>query len=324
MGYLYQPKLKSGGRSAIWWAKWYVDGRPMRESTGTEKKREAETFLKDREGGAARGEAVLPRAGKGGWEEAAADLREHYKTTGSREVGEAEGRLKHLDAFFTGYRLAGIGPAEVTRYVAKRQAEPTQMIAARDGATITRRLTSNGSINRELGVLGRLLRLAYENGKLARLPLIRKLKEAAPRSGFFEREQYEAVRRHLAPDLQAACAIAYTFGWRMRSEVLLLERRHLDLGAGTLRLDPGMTKNGDARVRHDFRRTAVRNMERHGVPRSVATKLTGHKTEAVFRRYAIVSDADLREAALRLTDTSRGHVSGTSRVVAVDGRALRG
>jgi hypothetical protein len=49
MGYLYQPKLKSGGRSSIWWAKWCVDGRPMRESTGTEKKREAETFLKDRE-----------------------------------------------------------------------------------------------------------------------------------------------------------------------------------------------------------------------------------------------------------------------------------
>jgi len=185
MGYLYQPKLKSGGRSAIWWAKWHVDGRPMRESTGTEKKREAETFLKDREGRAARGEAVLPRAGKVRWEEAAADLREHYKTTGSREVGEAEGRLKHLDAFFTGYRLAGIGPAEVTRYVAKRQAEPTQMIAARDGATITRPLTSNGSINRELGVLGRLLRLAYENGKLARLPLIRKLKEAAPRSCYW-------------------------------------------------------------------------------------------------------------------------------------------
>jgi hypothetical protein len=31
-------------------------------------------------------------------------------------------------------------------------------------------------------------------------------------------------------------------------------------------------------------------------------KLTGHKTESVYRRYAIVSDADLQEATRRLTD----------------------
>src|SRR5262249_21732630 len=39
--------------------------------------------------------------------------------------------------------------------------------------------------------------------------------------------------------------IAYTFGWRMQSEVLTLERRQLDLDAGTIRLDPGTTKNDD-------------------------------------------------------------------------------
>jgi integrase len=54
------------------------------------------------------------------------------------------------------------------------------------------------------------------------------------------------------------------------------------------------------RLRHDFRRTAVRNLERAHVPRSIAMKITGHRTEAVYRRYAIVSDADLQAASERL------------------------
>jgi len=74
------------------------------------------------------------------------------------------------------------------------------------------------------------------------------LKEAPPREGFFEEDQYEAVRRRLPPDLRVAVAIAHTFGWRVRSEVLPLQRRHVDLKAGTLRLDPGTTKNAEGRV----------------------------------------------------------------------------
>lgn len=54
------------------------------------------------------------------------------------------------------------------------------------------------------------------------------------------------------------------------------------------------------RLVHDFRRTAVRNLERAGVPRSVAMKLTGHKTESVYRRYAIVSEADLSDGLKKL------------------------
>jgi integrase len=54
------------------------------------------------------------------------------------------------------------------------------------------------------------------------------------------------------------------------------------------------------RLMHDLRRTAVRNLEWAGVPRSVAMKLTGHKTEAVYRRYAIVVNDDLRVGVERL------------------------
>jgi len=54
------------------------------------------------------------------------------------------------------------------------------------------------------------------------------------------------------------------------------------------------------RLVHDFRRTAVRNLERAGVPRSAAMRMTGHKTESVYRRYAITDSAMLQEAASKL------------------------
>jgi integrase len=364
-----------------WWVKYYVKGRPIREGTGTEKNTEAERFLRDREGRGVNGQPVLPRVDRILYEEAAEDLRTHYKTTGERHLTEAGWRLTHLEACFCTKRIAGIGPADVKRYIAARQAE---------GA-------SNGTVNRELAVLGRRLRLAYENGKLMRLPLIHKLKEAAPRSGFFERSQVEAVKRHLRPDLQVAVRIAYAFGWRMQSEVLTLQRSQVDPNACTIRLEPGTTKNDEGRLvyltpelvdllkaqdervqmlemrlgrrvewvfpylggehkgkriqdfrkawktacreaileglegeerakreaellaspeqsllkmlRHDFRRTAVRNMVNRGVPERVAIKITGHKTRAVFDRYHIVSPGVLQEAARKLTGTFSGRVA---------------
>lgn len=55
------------------------------------------------------------------------------------------------------------------------------------------------------------------------------------------------------------------------------------------------------RIIHDFRRTAVRNLERAGIPRSAAMAMVGHKTEAMYRRYSIVEESVLLEAGEKLS-----------------------
>ena len=56
---------------------------------------------------------------------------------------------------------------------------------------------------------------------------------------------------------------------------------------------------------HDLWRSAVRNMERAGLSRFVAMQLTGHKTGAVYQRYAMTSEADLREGVSRLNAVTK-------------------
>lgn len=89
-------------RGNVWWCKYYVNGRPVRESTGTEKETEAKRFLDGRRGRVATGQAILPRVDRIRYDEAEKNLRAHYEASGSRDLGEYTYRGAHLTAFFDG------------------------------------------------------------------------------------------------------------------------------------------------------------------------------------------------------------------------------
>ncbi len=62
------------------------------------------------------------------------------------------------------------------------------------------------------------------------------LKENNARTGFFEPEQFESVRKHLPEHLRPLVTFMYVTGWR-RSEVASLQWRQIDFPGREVRLE---------------------------------------------------------------------------------------
>jgi integrase len=340
-----------------------VSGTLVREASGTASQTEATRLLKRREGAAAEGRQTSTGAAKVTLGELLDDLEVEYQAN-ERDLGRLRVSLAHVRPSFNTVRAARLTTSAIRSYTVARQHE---------GAAAA-------SINRELAAIKRACSLAMQATppKLYARPYIPILTENNTREGFFEREQFEAVRRHLPEELRPLVTVAYITGWRVPKELLPLTWARVDFKAGTLRLDPGKTKNRkeggrvfpmtpelrrcleaqraatdevqkrngaiipfvfhrdgqpircldktwhtacqeagvSGRLMHDFRRSAIRNLERAGVPRSVAMKMVGHKTEAVYRRYAIVNEGDLVEAAAKLARLEPDRSTSSARISA--------
>lgn len=101
--------------------------------------------------------------------------------------------------------------------------------------------------------------------KLLRRPHIPHLAEDNVRSGFFGEVEFLALHEALPAYLKPVAAFAYTYGWRIRSEILGLTWDRVDFAAGTVRLDPGTTKNRDGRtviLTADLRRILLEQWEK--------------------------------------------------------------
>jgi site-specific recombinase XerD len=332
-------------KTSNWYIEFVAGNRTVRESTDFTKRTDAAEFLKKRIADAFGGKIVLSR------NVTFEDLRNliviDYQNNGRKSYAELKStRLPRLDAVFGGTKAIDITTAAIERYKSLRLTDKA----------------ANATINRELASLKRMFRLGLRQGMVATMPYISMLTEHNVRKGFFEPDQFRAILKHLAPEYHALFELAYITGWRIRSELLTRQWRHVDFSSkGWLRLDPGEAKDATSgrefqfttwmrdiltrqrkyvsqvekrtgkvipwvfcradggqirdynsdwraactlaniqRIPHDFRRTAVRNLERAGVPRTTAMAMIGHKTESIYRRYSIVDQAMLEMGTAKL------------------------
>ncbi|HEV8722937.1 MAG TPA: tyrosine-type recombinase/integrase [Candidatus Binatia bacterium] len=370
LGSVYQPTYRDKNtgevkKQAVYWIQYCRNGRVIRESSESSNEKGAWKLLKRRHGEIAAGKPVGPDVNRTTFEDMAAMVINDYKANGYTSLNRQEDAINHLREFFGEYRAIEITSDRVTAYVALRHGQKA----------------ANSTVNNELAALSRMFTLAMRAGKAAGKPYIGKLEANNARKGFFERDQFEAVLKHLPEYLKPVAEAAYITGWRVHDELLTRERKHVDLKAGWLRLEPGETKNRDGRnfpltprlrqvlqaqtertealqraegkiipqlfhregkpiksfrrawltalvkagfgteirdargklvkkvanrIPHDFRRTAIRNLERAGVSRSDAMNMVGHKTEAIYRRYAISDEKSLKEAGAKLAMLETG------------------
>jgi integrase len=231
MGRTYRPKYKDKRTeevrtSDVWWIAWSYRGKKYRESSESTSEAAAVRLLKKRIGETGIGKVVTPDVSRKTFEDLAAGLERDYRNNARRSANRITGALKHLREFFGMWKALDITRDAVERYKDQRLTE---------GA-------ANATVNRELAALKRMFRLAD-----VPRPTFAMLREDNARKGFFERDQFDAVLAQLPAYWQPVFELAFITGWRTRSEILTREWKHVDFEHGTLRLEPGETKNGEGR-----------------------------------------------------------------------------
>ncbi len=227
--------LRMNGSNVLW-IKYHRNGKPIRESAHTTKVKEAEKLLRSRLAAISTGTYVGPKLEKVPVSELADDLVREYRINGRKSIDDLEARWElHLKPFFGALRAVEITSQLVAHYIDDRQHEGAE----------------NATINRELAALKRMFNLARQSTppKVNAVPYIAMLREDNIRTGFLESRQHQGMATETGKIglwLRAMFEVGYTYGWR-HEELLALRVRQVNLLIGTIRLEPGTTKNNQGR-----------------------------------------------------------------------------
>jgi len=238
---------------SCWLMKWYEDGKPYYQSTRKYKRLEAQKVLDEKMGKVAMGVHETPRIDRVRFDDLVDDLRTEYVMKGRKTWSRREEHLAHLKPVFGMTRVKTITTDKLKDYVAKRLEEKA----------------APATINRELDCLHRMLILGQRQTppKVAHIPHFPKLTENNVREGYFEHDEFLALRG-AAPDfLKVPLTIAYYTGMRLR-EIIgpngLRWDQHVDFRSNCLRLSVNQTKTKKARVVYmqgDFLRVMLKAKE---------------------------------------------------------------
>jgi len=162
----------------------------------------------------------------------AKDLLTDYTVNGRDTLKRVKWSIDCFKESFGGMRVTHITTDKIKAHVEKRM---------KDDLT-------NASINRELAVLKRIFSLGAESTprKVNLIPYIPMLKKSNTRKGFFELDQYLALKGALPSYLKPVVTFAYHTGWRS-GELLNLTWDEVDTKQGIISLNPGEAKSEEAR-----------------------------------------------------------------------------